>query len=118
MKLKIITLIFALVLPSFVYACVVPNIIEDGSVTIAPDDDLSSGIYHVRVPEEYKGAKIEFLILSVSKGNDEISLPLSIKTKGGITGSHFHITSQWANIRVSANYKGMQCTELVASLSM
>ncbi|MBV1928533.1 MAG: hypothetical protein KUG81_03370 [Gammaproteobacteria bacterium] len=118
MKLKFIYIILALVLPSFTYGCAVPNIIEDGSVTITPDKDSSSGMYHVRVPGIYKGAQIEFLVLSVSNGSNEISLPLSIKSKGDVTGSHFYMSSQWVNIRISASYKDMQCTELVAKLSM
>jgi hypothetical protein len=107
MNLKVFVLIFALALPSFTHACVVPNIIRDGGVIITRDEDASSGMYHVRVPAEYKGARIKFLILSASKGDDEISLPLSIKSKDGITGSYFYLSSHWVDIRVSANYKGM-----------
>jgi hypothetical protein len=118
MNLKIITLILALILSGSTYGCAVPKVIEDGSVSIAPDKDISSGMYHIRVPGEYKGSQIEFLILSASDGTNEISMPLSIKSKNGVTGSHFYISSQWVNIRVSANYKGMQCTSLVAKLSM
>ena len=79
MNLKVITLILAFFIPSFAHSCAVPKIIEDGSVTIAPDEDASSGMYHVRVPGEYKGASIEFLILSASSGDKELSVPLSIK---------------------------------------
>lgn len=118
MKLKVIVLILAIFLPGLAYSCAVPKIIEDGSVSIVPDEDVSSGMYHVRVPAEYKGSQIEFLILSASDGSNEISMPLSIKSKNSVTGSHFYMSSQWVNIRVSANYKGMQCTSLVAKLSM
>ncbi|GAB2895327.1 hypothetical protein ACCI51_04080 [Microbulbifer echini] len=118
MKLKVIALILATFLPGLAYSCAVPKIIEDGSVSIVPDEDVSSGMHHVRVPGEYKGAPIEFLILSASDGSNEISMPLSIKSKGGVTGSHFYMSSKWVNIRVSANYKGMQCSELIARLSM
>jgi hypothetical protein len=91
-------------------------------VKIIPDEDKASGMYHIRVPGEYKGKAIEFLILSASvKSGDElheISTSLIIKSKNGVTGSHFHMSSRWANIRISANYEDMPCTELVANLGM
>lgn len=116
--LRNLALIITLVSPVSVLACVVPNIIEDGSVTITPDEDADSGMYHVRIPGEYKGAPLEFLILTASSGDNEVSVPLSIKSKDGMFGSHFYLSSSWVNIRVSASYEGMLCTDLVAKLSM
>lgn len=122
MTLKIITLVLALVFSGSVYSCTVSKIIEDGSVKIYPDQDVESGMYHIRVPAEYKGSKLEFLILfvSIKSGEEthELSLPLSVKSKNGVTGSHFYISSRWINIRVSANYEGKPCVELIAKLSM
>jgi hypothetical protein len=53
-----------------------------------------------------------------SEGGKEISLPLAIKTKGELTGSYFHMPTNWLNVRVAANYGEGLCTELVAKLSM
>ena len=115
-----ITLIILIIIASnFAYSCSVHNFIEDGSIKITPDKDKNSGMYHVRVPYKYNGNKIELLILSASmKSGDEknnISVPLSIKSKDGVTGSYFYMSSQWANIRISANYEHSPCTELVAN---
>jgi hypothetical protein len=118
MNLKTITLIFSFILSGSAYGCVVPKIIENGSVSITPDKDISSGIYHIRVPGKYKGSQIEFLILSASDGSNEITMPVSIKSKNGVTGSYFYMSSQWVNIRVSASYEGILCTSLIAKLSM
>lgn len=118
MNLKIITLIFSFILSGSAYGCVVPRIIENSSISITPDNDINSGMYHIRAPGKYKGSQIEFMILSASDGNNEITMPLSIKSKNGVTGSYFYMSSQWVNISVSVNYKGMQCTSLVAKLSM
>ena len=55
------------------------------------------------------------------KGSDsdkEISLPLAIKTKGGLTGSYFYMSANWLNIRVAANYGEDLCIKLVAKLGM
>jgi hypothetical protein len=122
MKFKFIVLIITLFASGFANSCSIPKIIDNGSVKIIPDGDKASGMYHVRVPNEYKGNAIEFLILSASvkSGNElhEIAMSLSIKSKNGLTGSHFHMSSRWANIRIAANYKDMPCTELVANLGM
>ena len=116
--LRNLALIITLLSPVSVLACVVPHIIENAGVEINPDEDTDSGMYHVRAPGEYKGAPLEFLILTASSGDNEISVPLSIKSKDGVFGSHFHLSSSWVNIRVSASYEGMRCTDLVAKLSM
>lgn len=118
MNLRVVALMLAFFLPGYTSACVVPNIIEDGSVTITQDKDSVPSNYQVEVPEEYNGAPIEYLILTASKGSDEITVPLFISSKDGATGSRFRMSSQWVNIRVSAHYQGLQCTELVSTLSM
>jgi hypothetical protein len=92
------------------------------AVTITPDSDRASGIYQVRAPREFEGMALKLLVLSATmKGTEEgkeISLPLAIKTRGELTGSYFHMTSNWLNVRVAASYGESLCTELVAELSM
>ena len=118
MSMKLFSFVSLLFLADYAFGCVTPNIIEDGTVTIMLDKDTSSGIYHVRVPEEYKGAPIKSLILSAHSGDNEISLPLSIKSNSKATGSFFYMSSQWLNVRVTASYKGIDGTELIATLDL
>ena len=124
MPMKLIILVFLTVLYSGAYAeeCVEPTSQESEAVTIAPDPDSASGMYHVRAPREFKGMELKLLVLSATMNGTEegkeISLPLAIKTKGELTGSYFHMPTNWLNIRVAANYGKDLCTELVAKLSM
>lgn len=118
MKNILLAILIIVFIQSNVYGCIRTVEIEDGSVTIEPDDDPSSGMYHVRAPAEYEGASLNFLILSAHDGKNEISVPLSIRSKAGVTGSHFHMSSKWVNVRVAASYEGKKCSELIAKLSM
>ena len=68
--MKLFSLVLLLFLADHAFGCVTPNIIEDGTITIMLDKDTSSGIYNIRVPEEYKGAPIESLILSARSGDN------------------------------------------------
>lgn len=99
-------------------ACVTIHEINDGSVTIKLDDDPSSGMYHVRVPPEHEGKPIEYLVLSATTESNEIAVPLALKSKDGITGSYFYLSSKWLSVRVLANYEGSKCSSLVAELNM
>lgn len=124
MPMKLIILVFLTVFCSTAYAeeCVEPTSQESEAVTIAPDPDPASGMYHVRAPREFKGMRLNLLVLSATmsgtEGRKEISLPLAIKTKGQLTGSYFYMPTDWLNIRVAANYGKDLCTELVAHFSM
>jgi hypothetical protein len=124
MPMKLIAHLILIVFSSAIYAsdCVKPSSTESRSVTINPDADSTSGMYHVRAPQELNGMELKLLVLSATmKGSEsgkEISVPLSIKTKGELTGSYFHMPANWLNVRVAASYGEDLCTELVASLSM
>jgi hypothetical protein len=90
------------------------------AVTITPDSDPLSTMYHVRAPREVGGVELKLLILSatavgVEEGN-QISLPLAIKTRGDLTGSYFHMPGNWLNVGVTASYGEELCTELVGEL--
>lgn len=122
--MKLIALAILIVFCSAIHAndCVEPTSIESEVVTIWPDADPSSGMYHVRAPQTLNGMELRLLVLSATmKGSDsdkEISLPLAIKTKGGLTGSYFYMSANWLNIRVAANYGEDLCIKLVAKLGM
>ena len=124
MPMKLITLIFLSAFCSAVSAgeCSEPSSRQHEAVTITPDSDPASGVYHVRAPREFDGMELKLLVLSATmKGTEEgkeISLPLAIKTRGELTGSYFHMPSNWLNVRVAANYGEGVCTELVAESSM
>jgi len=122
--MNLIAHLILIVFSSAIYAsdCAEPSSTESGAVTIRPDADPTSGMYHVRAPQKLNGMELRLLVLSAtmkdSKNGKEISLPLSIKTKGELTGSYFHMPTNWLNIRVAASYGEDLCTELVAKLSM
>lgn len=124
MPMKLITFIFLSMFCSVVSAedCLEPFSQQHEAVTITPDSDPASGMYHVRVPREFDGMELRLLILSATmkeaKERKEISLPLAIKTRGELTGSFFYMSSNWLNVRVAAKYGEGLCTELVAEFSM
>ena len=124
MPMKLIILVFLTVLYSGAYAeeCIEPTSQESEAVTITPDPDSASGMYHVWAPREFKGMELKLLVLSATMNGTgegkEISLPLAIKTKGEFTGSYFHMPTNWLNIQVAANYGKDLCAELVANFSM
>lgn len=95
MPMKLITFIFLSMFCSVVSAedCLEPFSQQHEAVTITPDSDPASGMYHVRVPREFDGMELRLLILSATmkeaKERKEISLPLAIKTRGELTGSFF-----------------------------
>ena len=122
--MKLIAHLILIVFSSAIYAsdCTEPSSTESDAVTIKPDADPASGMYHVRAPQKLSGMELRLLVLSAAmKGSEtgkEISLPLSIKTKGDLTGSYFHMPTNWLNVRVAASYGEDLCTELVAKFSM
>jgi hypothetical protein len=124
MLMKLIAHLILLVFSSAIYAsdCAEPTSIESEAVTIKLDSDPASGMYHVRAPQKLNGMELRLLVLSAtmkgSEGGKGISLPLAIKTKGELTGSYFHMPTNWLNVRVAANYGEGLCTGLVAKLSM
>ena len=124
MPMKLLTCIFLSALCSGVSAgeCLESSSRKHEAVTITLDSDPASGMYHVRAPREFDGMELKLLVLSATlKGTEEgkeISLPLAIKTRGELTGSYFHMPSNWLNVRVAANYVEGLCTELVTEFSM
>lgn len=124
MPMRLIIFIFLSVICSGVFAVDCPESApsEHEAVTITPDSDPASGMYHVRAPREFDGMELKLLVLSATmKGAEEgkeISLPLAIKTRGELTGSYFHMPSNWLTVRIAANYGEGLCTELVAEFSM
>lgn len=124
MPMKLIVHLILIAFSSLAYAsdCAENSSTESEAVTIQPDADPSSGMYHVSAPQIFNGMELRLLVLSAtmrgSETGKELSLPLSIKSKGGLTGSYFHMPTDWLNIRVAASYGEGLCTELVARLSM
>ena len=122
MKIKILLIILIACQSTFASECEQRVSISSEEVSITPDKDRSSGMYHIRVPREFQGNELKLLILSAesTEGKEHlvISMPLAIKYKGNLTGSYFHMSSNWLKVRVAASYGKNLCTELVATLSM
>ena|GEM_PF-1666157 len=91
-------------------------------ITIIPDVDTSSNMYHVRLPSTIGSDELHQLVFSAHEKVDgqlkEISLPLAIKTKGDQTGSYFYRSPGWLNIQVIGMYGKNLCTEITATLDM
>ena len=124
MPMKLIAFAFLAALCTSAYSeeCAQPTPQTNDAVTVTADADPASGMYHVRAPREFDGKELRLLILSATprgaaKGQ-EITLPLAIKVKGELTGSYFHMPTNWLNVRVEASYGDDLCTGLVGRLSM
>lgn len=124
MHMKLIAHILLIVFCGIVHAndCIEPISTVSETVKIYPDVDPDSGMYHIRAPQKVDGLELNLLVLSATfKGADsgkEISIPLAIKTKDEVTGSYFHMPTNWLNLRVAASYGENLCRELVANYSM